>query len=38
VVRLQGVVRQRLIHGWRGGRVPVDESETEKIVRNKGKI
>jgi hypothetical protein len=38
VVRLRGVVRQRLIHGRRGGRVPVDEPETEKIVRNREKI
>jgi hypothetical protein len=38
VVRLRGVVRQRLIRGRRGGRVPVDEPQTEKIVRNRGKI
>jgi hypothetical protein len=38
VVRLLGVVRQRLIHGRRRGRVPVDEPEIEKIVRNRGKI
>jgi hypothetical protein len=30
VVRLRGVIRQRLIHGRRGGRVPVDEPGTEK--------
>jgi hypothetical protein len=38
VVRLQGVVRQRLIHGRCGGQVPVDEPETEKIVRNREKF
>jgi hypothetical protein len=36
VVQLRGVVRQRLI-GRRGGRVPWNKPETERIVRNKGK-
>jgi hypothetical protein len=36
VVRLRGVVRQRLI-GRRTGRVPLNKPETERIVRNKGK-
>jgi hypothetical protein len=36
VVRLRGVVRQRLI-GRRRGRVPLNESETERIIRNRGK-
>jgi hypothetical protein len=36
VVRLRGVVRQRLI-GRRRGWVPLDKPETERIVRNKGK-
>jgi hypothetical protein len=36
VVRLRGVVRQRLI-GRRRGRVPLNKPEIEGIVRNKGK-
>jgi hypothetical protein len=36
VVRLRGVGRQSLIHGRRGGWVPLDEPETKKIVRNRG--
>jgi hypothetical protein len=36
VVRLRGVVRQRLI-GRRGRRVPLNKLETNGIVRNKGK-
>jgi hypothetical protein len=36
VVRLRGVVRQRLI-GRRRGRVPLNKPETERIFRNKGK-
>jgi hypothetical protein len=37
VVRLRGVIRKKLIHGRRWGRVLVDEPEAEKIVRNRGK-
>jgi hypothetical protein len=37
VVRLRGVVRQRLIHDRRGGRIPVDEPETKEVVRKQGK-
>jgi hypothetical protein len=36
VIRLRGVVRQRLI-GRRGRRVPLNKPETNMIVRNKGK-
>jgi hypothetical protein len=36
VVRLRGVVRQRLI-GRRGRRVPLNKLETNGIVRNEGK-
>jgi hypothetical protein len=37
VVRLRGVVRQGRIRGWRGGRIPLDEPETKRIVRNRKK-
>jgi hypothetical protein len=37
VVRLRGIVRQGLIHDRRRGRLPLDEPETEEIVRNRGK-
>jgi hypothetical protein len=36
VVRLRGIVRQRLI-GRRRRRVPLNKPETNRIVRNKGK-
>jgi hypothetical protein len=36
VVRLRRVVRQGLI-GRRRGRVPLNEPETERIIRNRGK-
>jgi hypothetical protein len=38
VVRLRGIVRQGLIHDWRRGQVPLNEPETEEIVRDRGKI
>jgi hypothetical protein len=37
VVRLRRVIQQRLIHGRRGGRIPVDKPETEEVVRNREK-
>jgi hypothetical protein len=35
--RLRGVTRQGRVHGRRRGRVPLNEPETERIVRNRGK-
>jgi hypothetical protein len=36
VVRLRGIVRQGLIRGRRRGRVPLNDPETEGIVKNRG--
>jgi hypothetical protein len=35
VVRLRGVVRLGWIRGRRRGRIPLDEPETKRIVRNR---
>jgi hypothetical protein len=37
VVRLRGVVRQGWIRGRRRDRIPLDEPETKRIVRNRKK-
>jgi hypothetical protein len=37
VVRLRGVVRQGWIRGRRRGRIPLDEPETKRIIRNRKK-
>jgi hypothetical protein len=37
VVRLRGVVWQGWIRGRRRGRIPLDEPETKRIVRNRKK-
>jgi hypothetical protein len=37
VVRLRGVVQQGWIRGRRRGRIPLDEPETKRIVKNRKK-